>query len=52
MPGVIANNRTATMLILALMFAVAVAATVMLAKHGVVHTGALGVKPARVVYDG
>ena len=47
MPGVIARNRTATLLLMALMFAVALAATVMLAKHGAVHAGvgALSAKP-------
>jgi hypothetical protein len=50
-PAVIANNRTAVLLFTALLMALAVAATVMLAKHGVAHTGALAAKPS-VYFDG
>jgi hypothetical protein len=49
-PGVIANNRTAVLLFTALMFAVAVAVAVMLAQHGVTHTGALAAKPAMLFH--
>ena len=50
MPAVIANNRTAVLLFTALLMALAVVATVMLAKHGVTHTGALAAHPG-YVYD-
>jgi hypothetical protein len=48
MPAVIANNRTAVLLFTALLMALAVIATVMLAKHGITHTGA----SAKFLYQG
>ncbi len=51
MPGIIASNRAAVLLFTVLMFALALAATVMLAKHGVTHTGALAAHP-NFVYNG